>query len=658
MDRALVASQYASQIEKLLAAVPAAVPIEVDRVDEAGQIVAQLRERQHLLVIIDVAYADAGMLAELQAASPEPVIILLTTVDDRHQAIELLPLGAYDYLLLPLDQTESIIKITRGLRARQLRQSAPGVVSEVPAELLLLNEATQEITQTLELDAALTVILAKARQVTQAEAAQLYLADKRGNLNERQIDLAPGTEALVENDLVSKLVQQAALTQTVISQRLSLEPAEASRITASVQVNPILSREKLIGVLVLISRRASAFSTQLKQWLSVFCSQAAIAIENAYLFQDLSSAYIDLAQSREKILHSHNTLQVIFDGISDGMYILDQDLSISTLNRIEAEQQNSTPEQLIGKSFLALDGPNDAPELIDQIQDALRTGRETTWTSPKNESNLYLKDREFSIYPIRNRLAQSEQVVIFAQDVSERRRLQASLFRSANLAAVGQLAGSVAHQINNPLTVTMTNSQLILLDNDAESETYEMATGILKAGERIQNIITNLLEFSNQERYFFMLADLVETIDGALALVIRSLKKANIKIVKDYQAAPMLSASVSHLKLVWINLLLNAKDAVENISEPPQITIATRTVSEREVKVAISDNGVGVAEKDLDQLFRPFFTTKPVGKGLGLGLYSAHTIVDQHNGQIRISPHLDGATTFEVILPLDNPRDL
>ncbi|MCB0225694.1 MAG: PAS domain-containing protein, partial [Anaerolineae bacterium] len=425
----------------------------------------------------------------------------------------------------------------------------------------------------------------------------------------------------------------------------------------SVQVNPIISREKLIGVLALISRSAD-FSTQLKQWLAIFCSQAAIAIENAYLFQDLSSAYIDLAQSREKILHSHNTLQVIFDGISDGLYILDQDLSISTLNRIEAERQGCKPEELVGRSYLLLDGPNDAPGLITQIREALRTGQETTWTSPQDESNLYLKDREFHIYPIRNRLAQSEQVVVFAQDVSERRRWQASLFRSANLAAVGQLAGSVAHQINNPLTVTMTNSQLILLDTEPETETYEMATGILKAGERIQNIITNLLEFSNQERYFFILTDLVETIDGALALVIRSLKKANIKIINDYQAQPMLSASVSHLKLVWINLLLNARDAMTNLPRQPQITISTRFVSERMVKVVITDNGTGIAAKDLDQLFRPFFTTKPVGKALGLGLYSAHAIVERHNGQIKVSSVPNVATTFEVILPLDNPRDL
>ena len=654
MDRILVASLHGLEIQKILET----LSVEIDRLPDPSQISDQLQKKTYTLLLFDTEEANTALLAELQAISPHTIIILITTPDSRSIAIELMGIGIYDYLLLPLNSTEVSIKIKRILEDSQFKQKFVNVFDEVPSELLLLNEATQEIIQTLELDSALTIILAKARQVTEAEVAQIYLADKRGHLSQNQIDALPGLEKLVDNNLVSKLVQQAALTQNDLFQRLTLELAEADPITVSVQVNPIFSREKLIGILALVGRRDWTLSNQIKQWLSIFCSQAAIAIENAYLFQDLSSAYIDLAQSPEKILHSHNTLQVIFDGISDGMYILDQDLSISTLNRIEAERQNSKPEVLMGQSFLKLNGPNDAPELIDQIREALRTGHETTWASPQDESNLYLKDREFHIYPIRNRLAQSEQVVVFAQDVSERRRLQASLFQSANLAAVGQLAGSVAHQINNPLTVTMTNSQLILLDNPPETETYEMATGILKASERIQHIITNLLEFSNQERYFFVLTDLVETIDGALALVIRSLKKANIKIVKDYQATPMLSASVSHLKLVWINLLLNARDAVNTITRQPQITISTQLVSEREVKIAITDNGVGIPQKDFEQLFRPFFTTKSVGKGLGLGLYSAHSIVEQHNGQIKVSSQPDGLTTFEVILPLDNPRDL
>jgi signal transduction histidine kinase len=226
------------------------------------------------------------------------------------------------------------------------------------------------------------------------------------------------------------------------------------------------------------------------------------------------------------------------------------------------------------------------------------------------------------------------------------------------LAAVGQLAGSVAHQINNPLTIAMANSQLIMLEASDESESHTLAVDILKATERIQSIVKNLLEFSNQETYFFVETDLITTLDDALALVMRSLKKINIRVVKDYQASPRLSASVSHLKLVWMNLLLNARDALTDHNDRPQITISTQMLSEREVKVLFADNGVGIPSENLEQIFRPFFTTKSVGKALGLGLYSAHTIVEQHNGRISADSRPDTGTTIEIILPLDNPRDL
>jgi PAS domain S-box-containing protein len=420
----------------------------------------------------------------------------------------------------------------------------------------------------------------------------------------------------------------------------------------------MVSRKKLIGVLALGSQQPAAFSANHIGWLSVFCNQAATAIENAQLFHQLSSAYIDLAQTREKISQSRHTLEAVFDGIADGLYILNQELTISAINHLEAKRQGYTPAELVGKSFLGLDWTPRAPDLLDQIGESLRTGKETVWISAENEQDSYLKDREFRIYPIRDRLAQIEQVVVFAQDVSERRRWQASLFRSANLAAVGQLAGSVAHQINNPLTVTMTNSQLILLEADPRQEVHELATGILRAGARIQNIISNLLEFSNQERYFFVQTDLVETIEGALALVMRSLTKGQIKVVTDYQARPMLSASVSHLKLVWVNLLLNAHDALAGFTAQPQILISTKLLSKGKVQIVIADNGIGLTEKELEHLFQPFYTTKSGSKALGLGLYAAHEIIERHNGQITVISQPEQLTQFMVTLPLDNPRDL
>lgn len=660
-ERVLLVSSQAPALYQVIEASLTRLSGSVEILTDPAHLFARLGVQVYRLLLIDLELLDetAGgepFWARLGEIRPQPAVIVLAPADQRRQAVEQLQNGVADYILLPVTPLELELRINRVLEIHPVQVSSPAnPLNSTSDELLLLHQATQEVNQAWPVDEALKVVLAKAQQLTAANAAVIFLADRSGNL-ERNNALGIswyekiGADKENEADLLFTLAEQAALAQEIIQHQL------AGPILLSSVCLPLILRDRLIGVLVLGRCDLTGFAASHIYWLSVFCDQAAIAIENARLFENLASAYIDLAQSREQILHSRNTLQVLFDGITDGLCILDQDLTIKSLNQVEAARQGQRPEELVGKSCLSLDWAKAAPELLKRIKESLTTGRETTWISSESETEPYLKDREFRIYPIRNRIAQIEQVIIFGQDVSERRRWQASLFRSANLAAVGQLAGSVAHQINNPLTVTMANSQLILREIDPTSEAYELAQGTLKAGERIQKIVENLLGFSNQETYFFVEADLIETIEGALALVARPLQKDRVELIKQYEVRPKLSASVSHLKLVWMNLLLNARDAVVGYTDHPQITISIQAVSKREVKVVITDNGVGIAEKDFERLFRPFFTTKPVGKALGLGLYSAHAIIERHRGQINVSSQPGVITTFEVILPLDNPR--
>jgi two-component system NtrC family sensor kinase len=664
----LVASGQGPKLQKIIETNINQESLRVDLWRNDTQLFSQLSEQAYALLVIDldllvqVSPADS-FFARLRTASPNTAVLLLSNPDERKQAIEQLQQGAADHLFFPIDASELSLKIERVLELQAIKHSParPARLDAAADELLLLHEASQEINHTLELDEVLKIVLSRAEHITGAELVRIYLADRNDTLGQSEAvaKKSPLLARTKENDLLFRLAQKAALAQEIMGYHKTSAPEWQNQPLQSALLIPIVSRDKLMGVLALGSQHSSAFSDNQVRWLSVFCDRAATAIENARLFQDLSSAYIDLAQSREQILHSRNTLQVLFDGITDDLYLVDQSLAVSALNREDnVEQQPDQADESTGPNNLSLAWSKAAPELLNQIRESLQTGRETTWIPSENETEPYFKDREFRIYPIRNRLGQTEQVIVFAQDVSERRRLQASLFRSANLVAVGQLAGSVAHQINNPLTIAMANSQIILLEAKPKSDTYELAQSIFKASARIQSIVENLLEFSNQETYFFVETDLINTIEGALALVIRSLKKFKIKVIKDYQARPKLSASISHLKLVWMNLLLNARDAVIDCADQPQITISTRMVSDRAVKVTITDNGRGIAEKDFEQLFRPFFTTKPVGKALGLGLYAAHNIVEHHHGQIKTSSQPGVATTFEVILPLDNPRDL
>jgi two-component system NtrC family sensor kinase len=304
------------------------------------------------------------------------------------------------------------------------------------------------------------------------------------------------------------------------------------------------------------------------------------------------------------------------------------------------------------------------------VQTTLESGLEGNWESQITPGKRGpFTDRDVRAYPIfglpgdddqPNREKQVLQVIIFAQDVSEKRRLQASLFRSANLAAVGQLASSIAHQINNPLTVIIANTQLMEMDTPPDSFNYPIITDILEAGAQIRQIVQNLLDFSTQDVYEWFETGVEDTLADALALVAHSLRKSHIEVVKQIDPLPTIIASASHLKLLWMNLLLNARDAIsarlaENGGSKTEgiITIAAGRVSDQ-VQIQISDNGVGLAPQHRPMLFHPFFTTKTTGKNPGLGLYTCRAIIESHDGQIDIESNPAGAgAVVTVTLPID-----
>ena len=649
MTRILLATKRAQSLQAILENHPT-YTIELFQKD-TNRLLERVARLNHDLLLIDVDQAQPAevFFRQLAAISPNTVVVCLGTTKQRESAVQLLQYGASDYVIDPIDEAELSLKMRRSLEYQWLKRA----VTRFPfppsndQSLQLLNEITQEILHTLQLDEALNVVLEKAMISTGAIFSAIWLKDPNDHSAISQKltkNLAP-EKTLINSKFVSSLVQKTQQTRTVV-----LRQKENNSLWAVAL--PLITRENLIGVLTLANNNAEVFNRETIQRMTVFCQQAAIALENAQLFNELASAYIDLSQSREEILRNRNMLTTIFDSISDGLYILNDNLTISAINRIEAEHQGYTADDLIGCSFLSLPGPGAAPLLIKQIQSAISTGREHLWIAPEAEINPHLKNREFRIYPIRNKPAQTDQVIVLANNISALRQWQASLFRSANLAAVGQLAGSVAHQINNPLTVTMANSQLLLLDNQTNSEVMDLAGGIFKAGERIQSIVGNLLEFSNQENYQFVETSLVKTIDDALALIVKPLQKANVTLYKDYQIDPIISASVSHLKLVWINLVINARDSVVEFTKEPTITISTLPVGDDHVAVAITDNGSGIPTEHLDQIFHPFFSTKLKDKAIGLGLYSVQLLTERHSGQITVNSQPGNGATFKVILPI------
>jgi signal transduction histidine kinase len=232
---------------------------------------------------------------------------------------------------------------------------------------------------------------------------------------------------------------------------------------------------------------------------------------------------------------------------------------------------------------------------------------------------------------------------------------KAQLFQTAKLLAIGELAAGIAHEIRNPLTTIIGDAQLLMADMKPGEPGYESLKAIERSGYRASKVIANLLSFSRQEQYELTPIDINKSIDKALSLIAYQIERTRISIIKDLaEDLPLVPASLHHLEEAWINLLLNARDAIPD-KQWGEIRITSRLDgSGKAVQVLISDNGTGIPEADLDRVFEPFFTTKEVDKGTGLGLYITYNVITRHNGSIEIDSKEGKGTTVTVTLPIED----
>jgi signal transduction histidine kinase len=280
---------------------------------------------------------------------------------------------------------------------------------------------------------------------------------------------------------------------------------------------------------------------------------------------------------------------------------------------------------------------------------------------------------------------QAQQLITTIQDL---KRTQAQLIQTEKMSSLGQMVAGIAHEINNPVNFIYGNlgyaekhfaAILHLLNlyqqeypnpslaiQDAIDETdvefvVEDAAKIFHSmtvgSDRIREIVLSLRNFARLDEAEFKAVDLHEGIDSALMILENrckaTTKRSAIAVVKHYGALPKVACYAGQLNQVFMNLLVNAIDAIDEQQNPdPQIEIRTTQIGER-VEIAIADNGCGMTEDVCAKLFDPFFTTKPVGKGTGLGLSISYQIITQrHKGSLDCRSTLGEGTEFTIKIPL------
>jgi two-component system NtrC family sensor kinase len=239
--------------------------------------------------------------------------------------------------------------------------------------------------------------------------------------------------------------------------------------------------------------------------------------------------------------------------------------------------------------------------------------------------------------------------------------------QSEKLKSLGQLVAGVAHELNNPIGFVHANLQLIdeFVDKAAtardagRSEDANRHRAAIKkllfrsreGTERVKQIVQDLRTFSRMDQADLQMAQLTDEIDRTLALMEPRFKGA-IEVVRDYQALPEVRCFPGQLNQVFLNLLMNACDVIE---EGGTITIRTRTIP-MGVRLEFEDSGPGIPSEVAMRIFDPFFTTKEVGKGTGLGLSLSHGIIERHGGRIQIISEPGQGAVFQIELPLEAPE--
>jgi signal transduction histidine kinase len=266
-------------------------------------------------------------------------------------------------------------------------------------------------------------------------------------------------------------------------------------------------------------------------------------------------------------------------------------------------------------------------------------------------------------------------------------RLQGQLVHTEKMASLGQLAAGIAHELNNPAGFIFGNMDLLgeylsqlqsllrvydkvslathdrqLVDSQKTQIRYEKLVNNLdsiivdcrEGAERICDVVKNLRTFSRLDEAEIKKVDVHAGIDSTVRLLSRYFSGSPLKLRRNYGALPPIDCYADQLNQVWMNLLVNAAQAV---TEHGEVSISTKLV-QNSVVVAISDTGSGIPEGQISRIFDPFFTTKPVGEGTGLGLSISYGIIERHGGSIDVESEVGIGTTFTVRIPIrENQSD-
>ncbi len=443
---------------------------------------------------------------------------------------------------------------------------------------------------------------------------------------------------------------------------------------------PIKGEQGVIGAVNMSHPDAGAFSKEDERALSLITNQAALAFTNLLLFERIQNFNEQLEKKVEErtseLKFSEGKYRSFMVNAGDAILVMDSNgQKILEANSRALEYTGYDGADLAGKDIRFLLGENIESHLSKALAEG--SGRIDGYPLKKNSGEVIFVDitvnlisteagemAHLIIRDITHRLKLEEKLKEYSEHLEELvfdrteelKIAQGELIQASKMAAIGEMASGVVHEINNPMAVIRGYAEELLyrIDNIAPQdynaqEIVSSLKTIMKQADRCQEITDTLLNFSRRQKMTISAVDVNELIFQVIHFASHKAKEKDVKMVNELGLnLPKVLTDSSMLEQILLNMYLNAMDAIEESG----IITTTTNFSRSEVKISIKDDGAGIEAQNLPTIFDPFFTTKVAGQGTGLGLSICTRLIERLQGKITVESKPGEGATFSVTLPL------
>ncbi len=504
------------------------------------------------------------------------------------------------------------------------------------------------LSATTAIEPLLNALTERLRQVLDVEKVAVFVEENDSYRVAKQIGLS--LNYVVPSDFRQMIREKSANKGIVRADEIDFDfEINDSQTPVRQELHyfvPCVARGKMVAVIGLgRAVDGSLLSSEDLEILQTVSGYIAVAIENSVLYQDQQKRTEEL-----EMLKEFN--ESIVESVNVGLLAVDEEGRITRCNSTFEEILGTTRNDSIGKHIEEVFSKNFAESLSNLLG-------KTRWQVSENRHAYKLHTENnngdslmlnVAIAPLRSIEGQRKGAIVVLENVTTRVKLEETLQQSEKLSSIGLLAAGVAHEVNTPLTGVSSYTQMLLGMIPETDPKHALLKKVQKQTDRASNIVNNLLNFSRTGNAAeFTEIDVNKTLDDTLQLLEPQMRKSRVEIEKHYnEIPPKIFGNAGKLQQVFTNLILNARDSM---FEGGKITLKTEA-TENDVVVEISDTGCGIEEENLNKIYDPFFTTKAVGSGTGLGLAVSYGILQEHAGSVKVTSEINSGTQFRLVFPI------